>query len=90
MTGDANALNYMGYASRKLGDARNAERYYKAALKVNPKHRGALEYYGELMVEQGNAKGASKNLAGLKASCGTCSEYSDLKKAMQKAGMAVN
>jgi predicted Zn-dependent protease len=90
MKSDANAQNYMGFASRKLGDTKSAERYYKAALKINPKHRGALEYYGELMVEKGNAEGASRHLASLKAACGSCAEYNDLKKTMQGAGIAVN
>ena len=89
-TGNPDVLNLMGFSSRKLGDAKNAERYYKAALKIDPKHRGALEYYGELMVQLGNAKGAMTHLASLKADCGNCEEYKDLRAFMQRAGLAVN
>ena len=37
--------NLLGYAQRKKSppDLNAAERYYQAALKIDPKHRGALE-----------------------------------------------
>lgn len=88
---DANVLNYMGYASRKLGNLSDAQRYYDAALKINPKHKGAHEYYGELEVMRGKIDNAKKHLAALKTLCGTsCEEYRDLKEALEKAGHKVN
>ena len=40
--------NLLGFAQRKKSppDLNAAERYYQAALKIDPKHKGALEYYG--------------------------------------------
>ena len=43
--------NLMGYSLRKKQppDLAGAEKYYQAALKIDPNHRGALEYYGCLL-----------------------------------------
>lgn len=62
-------LTYLGFANRKLGRFGDAEAYYRAALAVAPKHRGATEYYGELMVERGDLAGARRMLAKLDAAC---------------------
>lgn len=62
-------LTYIGFANRKLGRYADAEGYYRAALAIFPKHRGALEYYGELKVERGDLPGARGNLALLDRSC---------------------
>ncbi|MCW3846195.1 tetratricopeptide repeat protein [Sphingomonas sp. LB-2] len=62
-------LTYLGFANRKLGRYDVAEGYYRAALRVYPLHRGALEYYGELKVERGDLRGARANLALLDRSC---------------------
>lgn len=76
---DADTLNYMGYASRKLGHLKAAEAYYKRALAVNPNHIGALEYYGEALVKMGRIDQAKQNLIRLEKLCGTgCEEYRDL------------
>ncbi|WP_208948169.1 tetratricopeptide repeat protein [Segnochrobactrum spirostomi] len=76
---DADTLNYMGYASRKLGHLKAAETYYKRALAVNPNHIGALEYYGEALVKMGRIDQAKRNLARLETLCGmNCEEYHDL------------
>jgi len=42
--------NLMGYSLRKAdaANAAEAEKYYNDALRIDPKHRGALEYSGEL------------------------------------------
>ncbi|MEY3352531.1 MAG: hypothetical protein RL533_840, partial [Pseudomonadota bacterium] len=52
--------NLLGYAQRKKTppDLAAAERYYQAALKIDPKHRGALEYYGELFLMKNDLAGA--------------------------------
>lgn len=84
---DANVLNYMGYANRKLGNMDKARTYYEAALKINPDHKGALEYYGEFKVIQGDIEAARRHLVKLEVLCGTsCEEYRDLKEAIRSAG----
>ena len=45
---DADAWNYLGFASRKLGKNAEALDYYNKALGIDPKHKGAHEYLGEL------------------------------------------
>ncbi|MEO5612523.1 MAG: tetratricopeptide repeat protein [Sphingomicrobium sp.] len=62
-------LTYLGFANRKLGRFDVAESYYRQALASAPAHRGATEYYGELMVERGNLKGAKHMLDKLEAQC---------------------
>ena len=58
---------------------------YQRALKLDPKHRGALEYLGELYLDMNQIDNAEKQLAALKRACpwiGKCEEYEDLKKAV--------
>ena len=43
-----------GFASRKLGDYAASEVAYDKALAIDPKHKGALEYKGELFLTLGN------------------------------------
>jgi hypothetical protein len=82
---NADVNNLLGYSSRKLKLYKDANVYYTKALKINPKHLGALEYQGELFVETKKISDAKKNLAKLKGLCGvTCEEYLDLKKFIGK------
>jgi Flp pilus assembly protein TadD len=79
--------NLLGYSLRKKQppDLLGAEKYYQAALKINPRHRGALEYYGELKLMNNDLPGAEALLARLDKACTFgCEEYSDLKAAIQK------
>jgi Flp pilus assembly protein TadD len=79
--------NLLGYSLRKKQppDLVGAEKYYQAALKIDPKHRGALEYYGELKLMNNDLPGAEALLARLDKACFFgCEEYSDLKAAIQK------
>src|SRR5256714_8350395 len=90
-TGDADWNNLMGYSLRKSPnpDFAGAEKFYDEALRINPKHRGALEYSGELYLQTGDLAKAEQRLAALDKACRFgCSEYSDLKKAIAqyKAG----
>jgi len=78
--------NLMGYSLRKSAtpDLNAAERYYQEALRIDPKHRGALEYSGELYLMKGDLPKAEKQLAALDKLCFLpCEEYTDLKKAVQ-------
>jgi Flp pilus assembly protein TadD len=84
-TGDADWNNLMGYSLRKspTPDFAGAEKFYDEALRIDPKHRGALEYSGELYLQTGNLEKAEQRLAALDKACFfPCSEYSDLKKAV--------
>lgn len=62
-------LTYQGYSWRKLGQLDRAEGYYRQALAIDPDHRGATEYYGELKVERGDLAGARVMLARLERQC---------------------
>ncbi len=46
----ADAYNLLGYSHRKLKEFKVARKYYDRALKIDPTHKGALEYLGELYV----------------------------------------
>jgi Flp pilus assembly protein TadD len=86
-TGSADWNNLLGYSLRKKQppDLLGAEKYYQAALKINPRHRGALEYYGELKLMNNDLPGAEALLARLDKACTFgCEEYTDLKGAIQK------
>jgi tetratricopeptide (TPR) repeat protein len=84
-TGSADWNNLMGYTHRKAKtpDFAAAERYYDEALRIDPKHKGALEYSGELYLMLGNVAKAEQRLAALDKVCFLpCEEYTDLKKAI--------
>ncbi len=79
--------NLLGFAQRKKSppDLDAAERYYQAALKIDPKHKGALEYYGELSLMKNDLAGAEQMLARLDKVCFfSCEEYRDLKEEIAK------
>jgi Flp pilus assembly protein TadD len=86
-TSSADWNNLLGYSLRKKQppDLVGAEKYYQAALKIDPNHRGALEYYGMLKLINNDLSGAEALLAKLDKVCTFgCEEYSDLKEAVQK------
>jgi Flp pilus assembly protein TadD len=79
--------NLMGYSLRKAGaaNAAESERYYNEALRIDPKHKGALEYSGELYLMMGDLPKAEQRLTALDKACFLpCSEYKDLKNAVAK------
>lgn len=78
--------NLMGYSQRRAAtpDLDAAERYYAEALRIDPKHRGALEYSGELYLMKGDLARAEQRLAALDKACFLpCEEQAYLKKAVQ-------
>jgi Flp pilus assembly protein TadD len=86
-TSSADWNNLLGYSLRKKQppDLVTAEKYYQAALKIDPEHRGALEYYGKLKLMNNDLPGAEVLLGRLDKACTFgCEEYSDLKTAIQK------
>jgi Flp pilus assembly protein TadD len=77
--------NLMGYSLRKakVPDYDAAEKFYDEALRIDPNHRGALEYSGELYLMKGDLAKAEQRLAKLDKVCRLpCEEYTDLKKAV--------
>jgi Flp pilus assembly protein TadD len=85
LTDNADWHNLMGYSHRKAKtpDYAAANFHYDAALRLQPQHRGALEYSGELYLMQGDVARAKSRLAHLEAACGTgCAEYKQLQSAI--------
>ncbi len=86
-TGSADWNNLMGYTLRKSAspDYAAAGKYYDEALRIDPKHRGALEYSGELYLMTNELPKAEARVATLEQVCsGSCDEYTDLKKAVAR------
>jgi tetratricopeptide (TPR) repeat protein len=82
--GNADAYNWLAYATRKNGDPAKAVGIYQQALALDPKHRGAHEYIGEAYLALHDLPNAKQHLATLDSLCFLpCSEYTDLKKAIQ-------
>ena len=77
----ADTLNYLGFATRKLGDYKKGEEYYLLGLKIDPNHKGINEYLGELYVVTNRINLAKERLNVLK-SC-NCEEYEELKEIIE-------
>ena len=73
----ADTLNYLGFATRKLGNYEEGEKYYLLGLKIEPNHKGINEYLGELYVATNRIELAKQRLDVLK-NC-NCEEYEELK-----------
>jgi tetratricopeptide (TPR) repeat protein len=74
-------LTYLGFANRKLGHYDLAVSYYRQALAAAPNHKGATEYYGELLVERGDLVGAERMLGKLDTLCTFgCAEADELRR----------
>jgi Tfp pilus assembly protein PilF len=84
---DADAHTMLGYSYRKLGAFDKSIQHYRIALRIDPHHRGAHEYLGELYLEMNQPANAERQLQALKKACpffGKCVEYDDLKEAINK------
>jgi tetratricopeptide (TPR) repeat protein len=84
-TQSADWNNLMGYSHRKAKtpDYAAAQQYYDSALRIDPQHRGALEYSGELALMKNELPAAQSKLASLDKVCGkTCAEFVQLKTAI--------
>jgi tetratricopeptide (TPR) repeat protein len=77
--------NYLGYASRKMGQYDKAKYWYEAALASDPKHTRTWQYYGLWHLEQGNRLKAEDHLEKIQLICGnrTCDDYTSLKAALE-------
>lgn len=76
-------LSLLGFSLRKNRNFDDALTYYQWALKVEPDHRGANEYLGELYLETNQFDKAIEQLEILDNLCSfNCKEYSTLKHAI--------
>ena len=82
-TQQADVYNLLGFTLRKTGDFKTSLTYYTKALELQPDHKAAREYLGELYVETGNLAKAKEQLTILAKLCpGGCEEREDLQKAI--------
>ena len=80
----AKALNYRGYATRKLGRTDEGIGYYLQSVKLDPQYAQVREYLGEAYVVKGRLDLAQEQLQQIKSICGgtQCEEYQDLAEAI--------
>lgn len=80
----AEALNYRGYATRKLGRTEEGIGYYLKAVDIDPQYSLVREYLGEAYVIQGRTDLAREQLQVIEGLCGRqCEEYRDLSGAIK-------
>jgi tetratricopeptide (TPR) repeat protein len=81
------ALNYRGYATRKLGRTEEGIGYYLKSVALDPNYPQVREYLGEAYVIQGKFDLAKDQLATIEKLCGSkkCEYYEDLSEALEKA-----
>lgn len=92
-TGSADWNNLMGYSLRKgkTPDLDGSQRHYDEALRIDPTHRNALEYSGELFLMKGELDKAEARLATLASVCNAqCEQHAELKAAIDKYKAAGN
>lgn len=81
---NADAWNYLGFSQRNEGQTEEAFAAYERALALKPKHKGALEYQGELFLQTGQLEKAEENLLKLDKAClFSCEEMKDLEHAIK-------
>ena len=82
-TQNADVYNLLGFTLRKTGDYTTSLSYYTKALDLQPDHKAAREYLGELYVETGHMDKAKEQLAALTKLCPAgCDEREDLQRAI--------
>lgn len=80
---NADAYNLLGFSHRKIKKFDSAERNYQRALRLDPEHKGALEYMGGLYLETNRRAQAEELLALLEKLCPEgCEELDDLRQAL--------
>ncbi|NNE84008.1 MAG: tetratricopeptide repeat protein, partial [Alphaproteobacteria bacterium] len=80
---NADAYNLLGFSYRKVKNFDSAERNYQRALRLDPEHKGALEYMGELYLETNRRAQAEELLALLEKLCPEgCEERDDPRQAL--------
>jgi len=84
---DPDVHNLLGYSYRHQGQFEKSMEHYNVALKIDPNHRGAHEYIGELYLQMDQLPNAEQQLQALSKACpwfGRCQEHEDLKAAIEK------
>ena len=82
---DPDIYNYLGFSNRKLGNIEKASSNYIKALTISPKHKGALEYQGEMFLTLDQLGKAEENLKKLESICFLgCKEEKILKESISK------
>jgi len=80
------ALNYRGYATRKLGRVDEGIGYYQQSVRLDPHYAKVREYLGEAYVTKGRLDLAREQLQSIRGICGTgCEEYRDLAEAIDQS-----
>ncbi len=80
---NADLFNLMAYSHRQQQHYEIALNYYQQALQVDPQHRGANEYPGELYLQIGQLDKAEQRLEVLDKECFFgCEEFDELKEAI--------
>jgi tetratricopeptide (TPR) repeat protein len=80
----AEALNYRGYATRKLGRVDEGIGYYLQSVALDPEYTLVREYLGEAYLIKGDVTLAKAQLSEIEKRCGTtCEPYQDLAEAIQ-------
>jgi tetratricopeptide (TPR) repeat protein len=82
----ARALNYRGYATRKLGRTEEGIGYYLRSVALDPTYAQVREYLGEAYVTLGKFELAKEQLATIQKLCGgaECEEYDQLATAIDR------
>jgi len=82
---NADMLNLLAYSQRKLQRFDEALVNYQKALDIEPKHRGANEYLGELYLQLGQLDKAQERLRVLDKACFFgCDEFDELEQAIEE------
>jgi hypothetical protein len=81
------ALNYRGYATRKLGRTDEGIAYYLKSVALDPNYPQVREYLGEAYVIEGKFDLAKDQLTTIEKICGStdCEYYGDLARALDEA-----
>ena len=81
---DADGFNLLGYGYRKSSQFDLSKQAYDRALTLDPKHKQAHEYLGELYLQTGQPEKAEALLVELGRICGgdSCEEYEELRVAI--------
>ena len=80
-------LNYLGFATRKVGKFDEAEKFYLKGLELKPNHFGINEYLGELYVQTDRIDKAKERLKVLE-NC-NCKEYKELELIIKTKGTKI-
>ena len=73
------ALNYRGYATRKLGRVDEGIAFYLKSVALDPQYAQVREYLGEAYIVKGDLASARAQLQAIASICGTtCESYEHL------------